>query len=281
LPAFTALVAALEYMGIVLILLPLSLDTAEPVLQPYFHISKAVMMLLVGIVAGLVALRLRAKFARAVEEATARERVTNLFGQHVSPSVVERLLDRSADAGGELRQICVMFLDIRDFTQFAQARRPDQVVELLNTTFAFMIEAIDRHHGIINKFLGDGFLALFGAPLDDPDAARNAVAAAREILCEIDRRGQDGGDWRLRVGIGLASGQAVTGNVGSPRRKEFTVIGEVVNLAARLEQLNKELGSRLLVSDSVMQTLGEVPGAVPLTASVKGYAEALRVWRLD
>jgi adenylate cyclase len=142
-------------------------------------------MVVAGVVAGLVALRLHPKFRRAVEEAVSRERVSNLFGQHVSPSVVDRLLDGPAEFTGDIREICVMFLDIRNFTENARDRSPAAVVEFLNSSFAFMIEAIDRHGGFINKFLGDGFLAIFGAPLDDPFAACHAVEAAREILAEM------------------------------------------------------------------------------------------------
>ena len=108
-------------MALAVALLPLSTHSADPVLSPFFHISKAVTMVVVGVVAGLVGMRLRSKFERAVEEATAREHLTNLFGQHVSAAVVERLLDRPADSAGELREICVMFLDIRDFTAYPSA----------------------------------------------------------------------------------------------------------------------------------------------------------------
>ncbi|HEY2537951.1 MAG TPA: adenylate/guanylate cyclase domain-containing protein, partial [Stellaceae bacterium] len=236
-----------------------------------------------GVVAGLVALRLRGKFRRAVEEAVSRERVTNLFGQHVSPSVVDRLLDSPPEFTGDIRKICVMFLDIRNFTENARDRPPEAVVEFLNSNFAFMIEAIDRHGGFINKFLGDGFLAIFGAPLDDPAAARHAVEAAREILAEIDERGLSHGPWPLKIGIGLHVGSAVTGNVGSPRRKEFTAIGDTVNLASRLEQLTKEYPARLIISDSMMAELGAAAGgARPLGAvAVKGYAEPVPIWGLD
>lgn len=282
LPMFTGLVAAVEYLALAWYLLPLSIDAPQPVLTPMYHAPRAALMLVAGAVAGAIAMRLRRKFEHAVNEAAARERVTSLFGQHVSPAVVERLLDRSHGEAGELREVCVMFLDIRDFTAEARRRRPDEVVAYLNEVFAFMIEAVDRHHGIINKFLGDGFMAVFGAPLDDPRAAANAVAAAREILAEIDRRGLGTGPWPLRIGIGLHVGQAVTGNVGSPRRKEFTVIGDAVNFAARLEQLNKEHGSRLLVSEAVARALdGSAGQATELGAvAIKGYAEPMRVWRL-
>src|SRR5262249_30169749 len=153
----------------------LSSPAEEPVLAPLYHLTKAGIMLVAGLVAGLVATRLRRTFRRAVDESAARERVTNLFGQHVSPAVVDRLLERPAEFSGETREICVMFLDIRNFTAQARERRPDEVVLFLNQIFAFMIEAVDRHGGFINKFLGDGFMAVFGAPLDDARAAQHAV----------------------------------------------------------------------------------------------------------
>ena len=126
-------------------------------------------------------------------------------------------------------------------------------------------------------------MAVFGAPLDDPRAAQHAVAAAWDILAEIDGRGLGEGAWPLRVGTGLHAGPAVIGNVGSPRRKEFTAIGDTVNLASRLEQLNKEFGSQLLVSDSVAAAF-ELDGdaATPLgELPIKGYATPVRVWRLQ
>jgi len=278
LPAFTGIVAAAGYLGVAAWVLSFQGIATNP-----NHIIKAALMVVTGAVAGLVALRLRAKFRRAVEEAVSRERVTNLFGQHVSPSVVDRLLGSPPEFAGDVREICVMFLDIRNFTENARDRPPEAVVEFLNSTFAFMIEAIDRHGGFINKFLGDGFLAIFGAPLDDPAAARHAVEAAREILAEIDERGLSHGSWPLKVGIGLHLGSAVTGNVGSPRRKEFTAIGDTVNLASRLEQLTKEYPARLIVSDSVIAALGAAArGARPLGAvAVKGYAEPVPIWGVD
>ena len=287
LSAFTGAVAAAGYLGVAYSLLPAGAASEGTGVAPLLYLTRAGIMLLTGVVAGLVALRLRGKFRAAVAEAASRDRITNLFGQHVSPQVVERLLQGASDLTGETREICVMFLDIRNFTAFARTRSPEQVVDFLNSLFAFMIDAVDRHGGFINKFLGDGFMAVFGAPLNDPDAARNAVAAARDILTEIDRRALDqrAGDvsWPLRVGIGLHLGLAVTGNIGSPRRKEFTAIGDTVNLASRLEQLTKDHGARLIVSDAVKMALGkEADAATPLGAvTIKGYTAPVPAWRLD
>jgi len=281
LPAVTGAVAAAEYMAVAAYILPLSSSADQAQLTPLFHHARAFIMLIAGVVAGLVAMRLKANLVRVLTESAARERVTSLFGQHVSPSVVDRLLGSTADTDAEARQVCVMFLDIRDFTAFTRKQTPAEVVGFLNHAFSFMVEAVDRNHGIVNKFLGDGFMAIFGAPLSDPRAAEHALAAAREILAEIDRR-RAAGEATPRIGIGLHVGMAMTGNVGSPRRKEYTVIGDTVNLAARIEQLNKDLGSRLLVSDAVADAIGPALGSAERRMeTVKGYAEPIAVWRLD
>jgi adenylate cyclase len=281
LPAFTGAVAAFGYLGLVYAKMPFDSAAADPVMLPMYHLLKAGVLLGGGIIAGMIALRLRGKFQAAMEAAAARERVTNLFGQHVSPAVVDRLLAAPEELPGERREVCIMFLDIRNFTANARSRSPEEVVAFLNNAFAFMIDAVDRNGGFINKFLGDGFMAIFGAPLDDPAAARHAVAAAREMLAEIDRRALADGAFPLKVGIGLHVGPAVTGNVGSPRRKEFTAIGDTVNLAARLEQLTKEHAARLIVSDAVMAALDDGGGAPLGVVAVRGYADPVRIWRLD
>ena len=133
-----------------------------------------------------------------------------------------------------------MFVDIRSFTTAARTRTPAEVVERLDDVFEILVDIVDRHNGIVNKFLGDGLLAIFGAPIDDPLEAANAVAAAREMLMSVETSNV-GHSWPIRLGIGIHIGQAVAGTVGSQRRKEYTVIGDTVNLASRLESLNKEV----------------------------------------
>jgi adenylate cyclase len=199
----------------------------------------------------------------------------------VSPQVVERLLAANAGGASEVRHVAIMFVDFRNFTGAARMRSPQQVVDRLDGVFAVLVDILDRHHGIVNKFPGDGFLALFGAPIDDPDAARRAVEAAREMLGAMERNNA-GNAWQLRIGIGIHMGNVVAGNVGSPRRKEYTAIGDTVNFAARLETLNKDFGSQLLISADVRDALGETCsdaeslGAVP----VKGYDQPQTVWKL-
>ena len=174
-----------------------------------------------------------------------------------------------------------MFVDFRSFTAQARQRTPQQVVARLDGAFAVLVEILDRHGGIVNKFLGDGFLALFGAPFETPDAARHAVDAAREMLAAMERDNA-ASEWPLRIGIGLHVGEVVAGTVGSPRRKEYTVIGDTVNLAARLEALNKQFGSQVLVSAGIHDALGPaLADARPLgEVAVRGYDRPLAVWQL-
>ncbi len=277
---WTGIVAAVQQMVLVLWLLPITPWGDIPEETLIYHFSRSFVLLLAGAVAGVVAGSLRRQFEQSVAAAAARDRVTNLFGQHVSPAVVDRLLATSSAPASEMRTVCVMFLDIRGFTAMTRVRPAGETVALLNDFFAEMIGVVDRHNGIINKFLGDGFLALFGAPLDDPRAAINAVAAARGMLDAVDAWSRDRPAQALRIGIGIHIGEAVTGTVGSPQRKEYTVIGDTVNLAARLEQLTKETGSRLLVSDAVRDA-AQIEDATDLgPMAIRGYDVKVQVWRI-
>ncbi|MBV8410079.1 MAG: adenylate/guanylate cyclase domain-containing protein [Alphaproteobacteria bacterium] len=278
---WTGAVAAIEQLGLVIWLLPIEMGGEEPQTSLVYHASRSAILLVGGVLAGVIAGTLRRQFDKAVAAGAARDRVTNLFGQHVSPKVVDRLLAARTDPPSEMREVCVLFLDIRGFTAMSRKRPADETVALLNDFFAAMIDIVDRHNGIINKFLGDGFLALFGAPLQDNKAADNALAAGQAMLTAVDDWNKARPDKMLRVGIGIHIGEAVTGTVGSPQRKEYTVIGDTVNLAARLEQLTKETGARLLVSQSIHDATTGADGAADLgPLAVRGYDQAVRVWRV-
>lgn len=252
----TAVVGAAQYAGLAALLTTAN-DLAPPGLPPIApHLARAALLVASGVLAALVSARLRRRLRDALRVQEEHHRVLGVFGQHVSPAVAEALTSR-VEQQGELRTVCVMFLDIRGFTRFAERRAPTDVVAFLDTLFDPMIAIVGRHRGIINKFLGDGFMAVFGAPLPADAPARDAVAAAREILDGIAAQISAGTLPPTRVGIGLHVGEALTGTIGSAARKEYTIIGDVVNLAARIEKLNKQHDSQLLVSDSVAATLDE------------------------
>jgi len=279
LSTFTGFVAAAQLFAMAMHFKPLVDPDPEP--EIYYHLARSLIVFSCGILAGAVGVQLRRGFAASIRAATARDRVTNLFGQHVSPQVVERLLLEGAGTDSDIRQVAVMFVDFRSFTAGARSRSPQDVVDRLDGAFAVLVEILDRHGGIVNKFLGDGFLALFGAPFEAEDPAHRAVAAAREMLDAMARI-NDGSSWPLRIGVGIHFGEVVAGNIGSPRRKEYTVIGDTVNFASRLEALNKEFGSQLLISSAVRDLLGKdgtdavALGEVP----IRGYEQPMAIWQL-
>jgi adenylate cyclase len=279
LSTFTGFVAASQLFAMAMHYRPAVNPDAEPEL--YYHLSRSMIVFACGVLAGAVGVQLRRGFAASIRAATARDRVTNLFGQHVSPQVVERLLVEGAGSGSDIKQVAVMFVDFRSFTAGSRSRAPQEVVDRLDGAFAILVEILDRHGGIVNKFLGDGFLALFGAPFEAEDPAHRAVAAGREMLAAMERINADT-DWPLRIGIGIHFGEVVAGSIGSPRRKEYTVIGDTVNFASRIEALNKQFNSQFLISAAVRDALGEdCSDAVALgEVSIRGYEEPMRIWQL-
>jgi adenylate cyclase len=290
LSAFTGLVAAVEYAGLALFWGSLDTTVQEPMLTSLpQHLAKACILLVAGVAAGFVARRLHNSFRRAIESLEERSRILGVFGQHVSPEVVQRLVAGEVDGRSEVREVCVMFLDIRGFTAFAEKHGPEEVVAYLNAIFDAAVEAVVKHHGIVNKFLGDGFMAVFGAPVSEGNPCAQAVAAGREVLERVEALVRDGRIPKTRVGLGLHAGPAVVGNIGSARRKEYTVIGDVVNVASRVEALNKELGSRMLVTEEVWHAaggnnaLGEADDVPPVSRDplrVRGRDAPVRIFQL-
>jgi len=264
------------------------IGTLEPEVQssfwrtPVFNISRSLILFVAGLVAALVTREIRRQVELSLRTVQDRDRAVRIFGQYVSPQIAEKLLHQPVDLGGELRNVCVMFLDIRNFSSYAAGERPEAVMAYLNTLFDFMIDVVNEHHGIVNKFLGDGFMAVFGAPIEDAERCAHAVGASLEILERLDRLNAAGKIHPTRVGIGLHMGEAVTGNVGSNDRKEYTIIGDVVNLASRLEQATKDFQARLLISEAVRRSLDaamsgvEDLGPVPL----KGQPNPARIFKV-
>lgn len=281
----TGLVAAVEYFGLaswaVTQAAPAGFPGTLSDFVPLF--ARPVMFALGGIIAGVITRQFRRQAQRAFVAMQERDHIHDVFGQHVSPQVVGELMRVEASPGGEVRHVCVMFLDIRGFTSFSDGRSPTEVVAFLNTLFEPLVEIVGKHRGIVNKFLGDGFMAIFGAPLSDGADVKHAVDAAREIVATVERLVAEKKIPETRVGIGLHAGDVVTGTVGSNARKEYTIIGDVVNLAARVESLNKEFGSRILVTEAVRSAAGGLtePEVVSRgSVDIRGVREPVRVFQL-
>lgn len=193
------------------------------------------------------------------EERRSREAAIRELSRFVDPCVVSELVARGGLAHrGESREVSVLFCDIRGFTAVSESRKPQEVVELLNGYFSRQVEVVFRHGGTLDKFIGDAFMACWGAPSEDPDHARHAVAAALELADEIAAfRAELGArEDDFDAGIGVHSGTAVVGRIGSPQRREYTAIGDTVNLANRIEGLTRGV-ARILVSDETVRRCGD------------------------
>jgi len=281
---FTGAVAGVEYA---LLAVYFIYKTAGMPLEPILvgvphHLFKGFLLFLTGVVTGLVTAQIRKRILSTFSLVEERNRISRTFGEYVSPEVMGKLMELKPDLRSENKNVCVMFLDIRNFTGFAEKRTPEEVVQYLESLFEFMIEIVNRHHGIINKFLGDGFMAVFGAPLSDGKDCANALKAAQEILARVQQEVEAGAILPTTVGIGLHAGEAVTGSIGSALRREYTVIGDVVNLAARIEKLNKQFDSRLLISEIVWQAVSSDGGkVVPMgQVEVRGREQAIQIYQV-
>jgi adenylate cyclase len=191
---------------------------------------------------------LQADFNRMVSGLRERERLRDLFGRQVGEDVVQHALERGVELGGEAREAAVLFIDLQGSTALAERRDPVEVVTLLNSFFAIVVEVVAAHSGWVNKFEGDAALCVFGAPLPDERAATNALATARELAARLTSELGE-----LSAGIGVSAGRVVAGNVGAAKRFEYTVIGDPVNEAARLCDLAKTRAERVLASGAALQ----------------------------
>ena len=245
----------------------------------YVTLAKAFFLVTMGAL-GMVASRsMRALLLRLTESAVERERVRGLLGMHVSEQVMEHLLSGRMPEGGERRAVTICFTDIRGFTRLSESQPPEETLRLLNLYFGRMCEIVASHGGLVNKFLGDGMLIVFGAPTHQPDDTPRALAAAREMLAEASRMREQGEFPGLRIGVGLHRGEAVVGNVGGAQRQEYTVIGDTVNTASRVQDLTKALGRSLLLTRECREALGEDGTFEPLGAHlVKGRVQQLELF---
>ena len=214
-------------------------------------------------------------FNSMVDGLRERERVRDLFGRHVGREVALAAEREKPTLGGEERHVAVVFIDIVGSTQVVTSQAPAEVVAFLNRFFTIVVEEVDRHHGLVNKFEGDASLAIFGAPnhLDWPED--EALAAARTIA---DRMAGEMPE--CQAGIGVAAGQGVAGNVGAKERFEYTVIGEPVNEAARLCELAKSLPGRLLATAGALEGASENERAhwtLGETVTLRGHEHPTRL----
>lgn len=213
-----------------------------------------------------------------------RDKVKSLFSKFHGSSVAEDLINKDIGVGGQNKDVVVFFSDIRGFTAFSEKRSPEEVVAMLNEYFAVMVGIINKHGGVVDKFIGDAIMAIWGAPKGsdrDPHNALRACIEMRRGLNELNEKRIARGENPLMIGMGLHAGKAISGTIGSDERMEYTVIGNTVNTASRIEASTKAFGADLLVTDDVIAHVGnefvvDYAGA----AEVKGRSEALKMYKV-
>ena len=219
-------------------------------------------------------------------EGREKRKMKRLFGQYVSKDVYEQLVADPARArlGGHRRDMTVLFSDIRGFTTVTERGEPEEIVGMLNEYFTRMVEIVFHHHGTLDKFVGDMVMALFGAPLDDPQHPDHAAGAALDMLDALKTLNAQ---WRaegrpeLDIGIGINSGPMIAGNIGSEAIMSYTVVGDAVNLGSRLESLNKEYGTRIIISETTRDRLSSRYRVRPLgDVIVKGKTRPVAIFEL-
>jgi class 3 adenylate cyclase len=228
---------------------------------------------------------LNARVNASIEKKRLRDQQRELISKFATKEVAEDLLTSGFALGGKHVDATAMFCDIRSFTSIAEAREPDETIELLNDYYTLMMDAIGGEGGIVNQIVGDGLMAIFGAPVACEDHRLRAVLAARQMvelieLFNVEQAAR--GKVEIQIGIGIASGQVIAGYTGTMRRATYTCVGDTVNVAARLEAKTKDLGRPILIDENTRGGLGdavvvEAHGELPL----KGKVETVKLYAVS
>lgn len=256
----------------------------------YLFIAKSYFILFSMSFAGIILAYIGTLGVKIKTETFEKKRIRTFFSRYIAPEVVDVILTNEPKLGGERREITVLFSDIRDFTKLSSELKPEGTLSFLNTYFTEMIKILFEERGTWNKFMGDGLMAIYGAPIAFDDHAERAVISAIKMIEKVKQLNKDcGKDFPvpIKIGIGIHTGRAIVGNIGSSNRMEYTAVGKTVNLASRLEELTKEIpsasgeGGDILISE---ETYKRVKDSV-LTEfagehKIRGIEESVRVYQV-
>ncbi|HMQ80038.1 MAG TPA: adenylate/guanylate cyclase domain-containing protein [Ignavibacteria bacterium] len=278
---FLGVVAALQYSALTYYIynyiIPVSDIKAHMPIASYY--VRAVMMLFTGAASGMIASEINNRVQSSFKQLMEKQKIINLFGQQVSREIVDELIQRKDELDVKRVNATIMFLDIRNFSTYAETRDPQEIIEFQNNIFDPLIEIISKHKGLVNQFMGDGFMASFGIPLQTLNHEQNAFNAGLEIINKIKVLAEVGVIPITRVGIGIHSGEVITGNIGNDIRKQYSIAGTTVITAARLEQLNKEYRTQFLVTRDFLNKINTNGQAVESLGevSIKGFEKPVEV----
>ena len=283
---FTGCIAAIGFLVISMVLIRESqrINGNNTLSDEYITaFAKSTLLLVCGVGAAFVARQIRITIDRSLTAAEEGNKIINLFGQQISKEIVEEMLESEGALQSKLMKVCVMFVDIRNFTNHVADKTPAEIVAYQNAFFEIVIKTVTKYHGIINQFLGDGCMVTFGAPVALKNPAHNAVKAAMEIHKELKEQIQKGNITPTSIGIGIHIGDAVTGNIGTNERQQYSITGSVVILAARIEQLNKDYNTQILISEDVVQHISHSlpPDSTFLgKIDLKGWHHPLGIYKI-
>ncbi len=275
---YTTVLIVAQYLGLYFLVIAPRLTAAQiealPTFAPWAAFERAFWIVCIGGVGALMCRKIRALAMFGGAQQLERDWLETELGRYVSRDVAGAIIRGEAGVGkAERREVTVLFCDLRNFTQLCEREQPETVVALLNAFFERVCRVIEAHGGTVNKFLGDGVLALFGAPDEHPNHARAAAEAAHDILTVAAELRRDAKLGSFEVGIGLDTGDVVVGAIGSRHRVEYTAIGSPVNRAARLQGLSRASGHRIILSTACVKRLGPNANVVSLgEVSLKGFA---------
>jgi len=220
-------------------------------------------------------------FNHMLKDLGEKERIRSMLGKVVSNEVANELLETKIKLEGEQKISTILFLDIRNFTRLSENMSPTDVLLMLNTVFATVAEIIERNHGVVDKYIGDEVMALFGCPIESDYHARDAVIAALEIVDSMpatNKSLEQKGLPTIDIGIGLNTGPVVAGNTGSKARMNYTVIGDTVNLASRFQSLNKEYGKQIIVGEATKTAAPEFNYRFLGEIEIRGRVEIVAIY---
>ena len=246
---FTGVISAISYLAMYVIARSYfgqGTESVLPTLAWNVVLFKAFIIFLTGVLMVYISKNSLGVVKQVLEETNTKEQIKKMFGQHVSPEIANRIIGNEMNGGGSVEEITVLFSDIRGFTSFSADKRPDEIVNFLNEYFSKMCGIVVSHGGVVNKFIGDGMLAIFGAPTKLENHAHSALDAAiemREAARTINGNG-------VEIVVGIYTGKVFAGVVGFEERLEYTVIGDPVNRASRLEQVAKKYGETIVFGET-------------------------------
>ena len=215
-----------------------------------------------------------------------RKKLQKAMGQYLSNDIMKKVVKDmdEIDVGGKRADVSVMFVDIRGFTSISEKLPPEEIIEILNEYIATVEPIVRKYNGVVNKFIGDAIMAIFGEPIANKDHAKNCVLCADEILKELKQfqtKLIEEGKPKIEVGIGINSGEVFVGNIGSSERLEYTVIGDVVNTASRIESFNKIYKTKFLISEGTYLRVNDIVEVIEIKdVDVRGKSKTINLYEV-